>query len=226
MTGLAPAADGAAPVSPWAAPLEIARATGLSEDEVTAHLDRLRNRWQKSVKALTSVREDLVEILAAHGRVLGSRQLAAGLLAKRGAETGDPAERLRLAAICVRAAVETEERRESARIASRRITPSGGQPPARRRRVRRPLDAPVIVALTDAGEEGTAPAAEDLFIYAEMLGWAGGCPRRPRPASRRDRDQAGPARGAHRRARAAPVRHRPGPPRRGRVGQRRRDAPP
>jgi hypothetical protein len=142
------------------------------EDEVTAHLDRLRNRWQKSVKELASVRKDLVEILAAHGRVLGSRQLAAGLLAKRGAKTDDPAERLRLAAICVRAAVEIEERRESARMASRRITPSGGQAAA-------PgaagsagaLEAPVIVALTDVGEEGSAPAAEDLFIYAEMLGW-------------------------------------------------------
>ena len=162
VTGLAPAADGAAPVSPWAAPLEIARATGMPEDEVTAHLERLRNRWQKSVRALTSVREDLVTILGAHGRVLGSRQLAAGLLAKRGADEDDPAERLRLAAICVRAAVETEERRESARIASRRLTPSGGQA----------IEAPVIVALTDAGEEGTAPAAEDLFIYAEMLGMA------------------------------------------------------
>lgn len=108
VTGLAPAADRAAPVSPWATPLEIARATGLPEDEVIALLDRLRNRWQKSVKALTSVRQDLMEILAAHGRVLGSRQLAAGLLAKRGAKTDDPAERLRLAAaICVRAAVET-----------------------------------------------------------------------------------------------------------------------
>ena len=170
VTGLAPAADGAAPVSPWAAPLEIARATGLPEDEVTAHLDRLRNRWQKSVRALTSVREDLVTILGAHGRVLGSRQLAAGLLAKRGAETGDPAERLRLAAICVRAAVETEERRESARMASRRLTPSAGAAPAGAAGPDRPVDAPVIVALTNAGEEGTAPAAEDLFIYAELLG--------------------------------------------------------
>ena len=105
-------------VSPWAGPLEIARATGLPETEVAAHLDRLRNRWQKSVKALTPVRDDLVEILRAHGRVLGWQQLAAGLLARRGAEIGDPAERLRLAAICVRAAVETEERRESARMAS------------------------------------------------------------------------------------------------------------
>ena len=66
MTGLVPAADGAAPVSPWAAPLEIARATGMPEDAVTAYLDRLRNRWQKSVRALTSVRDDLVTILGAH----------------------------------------------------------------------------------------------------------------------------------------------------------------
>ena len=171
VTGLAPAADGAAPVSPWAAPLEIARATGLPEDEVTAHLDRLRNRWQKSVRALTSVREDLVTILGAHGRVLGSRQLAAGLLAKRGAETGDPAQRLRLAAICVRAAVETEERRESARMASRRLTPSSGAAAAGAGGSASPVNAPVIVALTDADGEGTAPAAEDLFIHAELLGW-------------------------------------------------------
>ena len=102
----------AASVSPWAAQLEIARVTGLAEAEVTAHLDRLRNRWQKSVPALTPVREDLVEILQEHGRILGWRQLAAGLLARRGAELADPAERLRLAAICVRAAVETEERRD------------------------------------------------------------------------------------------------------------------
>jgi serine/threonine protein kinase len=171
VTGLAPAADGAVPVSPWATPLEIARATGLSEDEVMVLLDRLRNRWQKSVKALTSVREDLVEILAAHGRVLGSRQLAAGLLAKRGAVTSDLGERLRLAAICVRAAVETEERRESPRMAFRRLTPSGESATGAGGSAST-LEAPVIVALTDAGEEGAAPAAEDLFIYAEMLGWA------------------------------------------------------
>ncbi len=158
VTGLAPAADGADPVSPWAAPLEIARATGLPEAEVTALLDRLRNRWQKSVKSLTSVREDLASILGAHGRVLGSRQLAAGLLAKRGAETGDLTERLRLAAICVRAAVETEERLESGRMAFRRLTPSAGP------------DRPVIVALTSNGEEAGAPSAEELFIYAELLG--------------------------------------------------------
>jgi serine/threonine protein kinase len=167
--GLARAADGGPLwVSPWAAPLEIARATGLPEAEVTARLDRLRNRWQKSVKALTPVRDDLVEILRAHGRVLGWRQLAAGLLACRGAEIGDPAERLRLAAICVRAAVETEERLGSARMASRRLTrPAGQAGPAGGADT---LDARVIVALTDANEEGAAPRADDLFAYAELLG--------------------------------------------------------
>jgi serine/threonine protein kinase len=162
--GLVRAADGAtSSVSPWAAPLEIARATGLPEAEVAAHLDRLRNRWQKSVKALTTVREDLVEILGMHGRVLGWRQLAAGLLARRGAETADPAERLRLAAICVRAAVETEERIGSAKMASRRLPPAGPAGAADTPETR------VIVALTD-NEEGTAPRADDLFAYAELLG--------------------------------------------------------
>jgi len=158
VTGLAPATEGAPPVSPWAAPLEIARAAGLPEAEVAAHLDRLRNRWQKSVKALTPVRDDLADILRAHGRVLGWRQLAAGLLAKRGAGSDDPGERLCLAAICVRAAVETEERRDSARMVARRLTGSADQDR-------------VIIALTDTGEEGTAPAAEELFIYAELLGF-------------------------------------------------------
>ena len=55
-------------------------------------------------------------------------------------------------------------------MASRRLTPSSGAGRGRRSGSASPVDAPVIVALTDAGEEGTAPAAEDLFIYAELLG--------------------------------------------------------
>jgi serine/threonine protein kinase len=166
VTGLLPGPDGRR-VPPWAAPLEIARATGLPEAEVTAHLERLRNRWLKSVKALKPVRDELVEILQAHGRILGWRQLAAGLLARRGADIGDPGERLRLAAICVRAAVETEERRDSARMASRRLVTSASAGPGQ---ATEDQDARVIIALTDVGEEGTAPDAEELFIYAELLG--------------------------------------------------------
>jgi serine/threonine protein kinase len=160
VTGLAGGKDSKA-VSPWAAQQEIARATGLPESEVAAHLERLRNRWAKSVPALTRVRDDLVEILAEHGRILGWRQLAAALLARRGSELGDPAERMKLAAICVRAAVETEERRDSARMLSRRL-PSADDATS---------DARVLIAMTDAAEEeGLVPRADDLFAYAELLG--------------------------------------------------------
>ena len=152
VVGLAGAPGGVA--SPWAAQLEIARVTGIAEAEVAAHLDRLRNRWQKSVTALTPVREDLVEILQEHGRIMGWRQLAAGLLARRGSELADPAERMRLAAICVRAAVETEERRDSARL---------HQPPAARSTTGSWSRWPALPT------EGT-PHADELFIYAELLG--------------------------------------------------------
>ena len=56
-------------------------------------------------------------------------------------------------------------------MASRRLTPSSGAAAAGAAGSASPVNAPVIVALTDAGGEGTAPAAEDLFIHAELLGW-------------------------------------------------------
>jgi hypothetical protein len=158
--GLAPGKDGQH-VSPWASQQGIARAADISEADVAAHLERLRNRWIKSVPALTPVREDLVEILREHGRIMGWRQLSAGLLARRGSELGDSAERLKLAAICVRAAVETEERRDSARMAARRLSAAG----------RGPFGERVLVALKPAADEDSLVAGEDdLFIYAELLG--------------------------------------------------------
>lgn len=146
----------------WAERAEIARDLGMSVAEVAAHLERLRARWAKSVRELTSVRDDVVDLVREHGRVTGADQVAAALLAHRGAALDDPAERLRAAAICVRAAVEAEERREHPRLLSRR------------------LGTGVIVALTgdgenrpeerDPGESAEVPRAEDLFAYAELLG--------------------------------------------------------
>jgi serine/threonine protein kinase len=147
--------DGGVPVSPWAGQQEIARVTGLPETEAAARLERLRARWAKSVPALTPVRDEVVEILREHGGIMGWRAVAAGLLARRGSDADEPAERLRLAAICVRAAVETEERREGTRLASRRANNEGA----------------VLVALTeDSSDEELAPRANDLFAYAELLG--------------------------------------------------------
>jgi serine/threonine protein kinase len=153
VAGRAPAAgEGSPPAHPWADQREIAQRTGMTEDDVAAHLNRLRARWVKSVPALTPVRDDVVAVLADHGRILDWRQLAAGLLARRGSELGDSHARLALAAICVRAAVETEERRDNPRMVARR---TGDR---------------VLIALTGAGEEDLDPAADDLFAYAELLG--------------------------------------------------------
>jgi len=143
-------------VSPWAGQQEIAQATGLMAADVAAHTERLRARWVKSVPALTSVRDEVMEILREHGGIMGGSGLAAGLLARRGSLLGDPAERLRVAAICVRAAIDTEERREKPRLARSRGGAAGT----------------VIIALTEAAAEdgSAAPRADDLFAYAELLG--------------------------------------------------------
>ncbi len=124
MTGVARPADGRL-LSPWASPQEMAARTGIPVADTAAHLERLRARWKKSVPALASIRDDVVAILGEHGRILGWRELAAALLARRGSELSDPAERLNVAAICVRAAVDTEEHLEDPRMLSRKADASG-----------------------------------------------------------------------------------------------------
>ena len=82
---------------------------------MAARLDRLRNRWAKSVPALTPLRDDVLHMLEDHGRILEWRQLAAALLARRGSGLEDAAARMVQAGVCVRAAIETEERRAGAK---------------------------------------------------------------------------------------------------------------
>lgn len=138
-------------VGVWTDRAEVARDLRMSVAEVAAHLDRMRARWAKSVRELKSVRDDVVGIVRAHGRVQDAGQLASALLTARGADLDAPAERLRVAAVCVRAAIETEERLERPRLLTRRLGSS------------------VIVTLTGEGEDGDTPRAEDLFAYAELL---------------------------------------------------------
>ena len=118
---------------------------------MAARLDRLRNRWAKSVPALTPMRDDVLRMLEDHGRILEWRQLAAALLARRGSGLEDAAARMILAGVCVRAAIETEERKQEPRLTTRRL----GQK--------------VLIALTRVGDDAV-PDADDLFAYAELLG--------------------------------------------------------
>ena len=135
-----------------------------------------------------------------------------------GPRLGDPAERLRLAAICVRAAVETEERRDSARMRHRRLTGV-----ARRRRVRRP-DAGARRA-DRHGEEKAPPRAPMTCSPTPSCS-----ARRPTSCPPGIRCPASP-RSGRRCARCdtaehatAAVRHRPGAARRRRVREDRGDA--
>ena len=149
--GLPDAQGHPSPVRPWASQRDIERTTGRSQEEVSGLLSRLRERWAKSVPAVTAVREDVVVILGEHGRVLAGDQIAAALLMRRGSDLEDPSDRLNLAAVCARAAIDTETRREHPRLAARR------------------LDDRVLVALTPSGDPA-APAADDLIGYALRLG--------------------------------------------------------
>jgi serine/threonine protein kinase len=148
--------------SPWASREEIAAVTGLPAVEVAASQDRLRARWAKTARPLLSVRDDVVDILRARGRILGADQLSAALLARRGSGRDDPQERLVRAAVCVRAAVEAEERLEAPRLLSRRhhgTVLSGST---------------VLIALAQDEADAAAPSAADLFAYAELLGEVAG----------------------------------------------------
>jgi serine/threonine protein kinase len=149
--GLPDAQGHPSPVRPWAAQRDIERVTGRSQEEVSGLLARLRERWAKSVPAVTAVREDVLAILAEHGRVLADHQIAAALLMRRGSDLEDPADRLNLAGVCARAAIDTETLREHPRLAMRRT------------------EDRVLVALTPDSDPA-APAADDLTGYGLRLG--------------------------------------------------------
>ncbi|WP_434582334.1 BREX system serine/threonine kinase PglW [Carbonactinospora thermoautotrophica] len=146
-----PGEDGTpSPVPPWAPQKAIADALYTSQPYVAQLLRRSRERWSRS-PLVTALRAELVEILAANGRVMEAGELAAEMLARRGSSLVGPAERLALAGAAVRAAIETEERLENPRIVKRR---SGDR---------------VLVALCAEGDP-TVPSDVALLDYAEKLG--------------------------------------------------------
>ncbi len=139
------------PVPPWAARREIAEHIGISQPYVGSLMSKARERWAKSVLAMTPLREDVADILGEHGRILEAGQIAAALLARRGSDLDDPAARLALALGCVRAAIDTEERLANPRL-----------------RYRRHGDR-VLVAVS-AEDDPSAPSEDDLIDYAVALG--------------------------------------------------------
>ena len=219
-----PAFPAGAAVSPWAGQQEIARATGMPvADVAAAHRTAPRPLGQVGPSPATGPRRRRGDPRRARPHPGRGAAVAAGLLARRGSELGDPAERLRVAAICVRAAVDTEERRDrqltdgTRRMPSRKADASGERGPRRADRS------------TPRG--GHRPACRGPVRLRRAPRRAGRPPRRPGtrcPASPRSGRRCATSTLRWRRRYAATclaVRHRPGAARRRRVGEGRRDRP-
>ena len=154
---------GPAPLRPWATQSEVGKtAGGVHQAHVATIWNASRGRWKKLGALMKDLRDDVVEIIAGHGRVLEAGQVAVELLARRGCGLDDPAARLAYAHAAVRAAIETEESVTEPRLLKRR----------RGRGVSSAADGPgarVLVALCDPSD-ATAPNERDLLDYAERLG--------------------------------------------------------
>ena len=158
MIGLAlalPDAEGQlAPVPAWAPQSVIAAQATLSSPYVASLLAQARERWTKSLPAVTALRKTVREILHQHGRVMESGHLAAALLAQRGCALGDATARLAVAEACLRAAITTEEHLENPRLAQRRS----------------PYENVLIASVVEG--DPNLPTEEELFDYAVSLGAA------------------------------------------------------
>lgn len=104
----------------WSGVAAVAKATERDGEEVQSVLDRARERWGKSLPSVTRLRDEIAEMLDREGGVLPARMLEEGVLARRGA-VAEGEERSHLATASARAAVETEERRESPRFVAIRV---------------------------------------------------------------------------------------------------------
>ncbi len=131
---------------PWPSQAETGRHLGVSRARVGQVLTAARNRWGRN-PAMTALRSDMARILEANAGVMTIREMADAVLTARGADQDDD-DAIRLARAAVRAAVELERTRKSARYA-----------------VHRAGDHPVLVTI--AGHPGDESEMAD---YARRLG--------------------------------------------------------
>jgi serine/threonine protein kinase len=98
---------------------QIAERDGKSRAYVGQIIAKGRDRWRRTVPALTPIRSELAEFLQAEGGVAQIGELAQYLLTSRGSGASEPLATRRAAAV-VRAALEAEKISESCRFEERR----------------------------------------------------------------------------------------------------------
>jgi len=107
-----------AEIPTWPSQTEVAGSMQVTRARVGQVLAAARERWARN-KAFTALRDEIGQILAAHGGVMTSDELARAVLARRGSSRVEPG-RTAIAVAVTRAAIETERRREQARFCTRR----------------------------------------------------------------------------------------------------------
>ncbi|MEX5712601.1 BREX system serine/threonine kinase PglW [Parafrankia sp. FMc6] len=154
LLGLPDAAGTLPDVPLWAPQQQIAERVGVTAGRIAQVLTARRRAWHAD-GAVRSVHDELVEILADAGRVLGFDELVTAVLARHGSARPSPAERRALAGAAVRAALETVDLDSEPRLARRKYYER------------------TLVALEAAEDDGPlTPAAPALFDYAIALGKA------------------------------------------------------
>ncbi|NYF54063.1 BREX system serine/threonine kinase PglW [Tunturiibacter gelidoferens] len=111
--------DSATGVPQYPTQSQIAEKLGKSRAYVGQIITKGRDRWRRSIPALTPVRTELAEFLEAEGGVAQIGELAQYLLTSRGSDVTEPLARYRAAAV-VRASIEAEKLSESCRFEERR----------------------------------------------------------------------------------------------------------
>ncbi|MEW2434181.1 BREX system serine/threonine kinase PglW [Streptomyces caniferus] len=92
----------------WPKQKDVADALGLSTGRIPQMLKEERKRWKKH-PAVESLREEILELLAAMGRVASAAEIADALVVRRGTQLSDREQRRALALAAVRAVVEVEQ---------------------------------------------------------------------------------------------------------------------
>lgn len=148
-----PDTAGALPdLPPWPPQPAVANVVGVTAGRIAQILGKQRKRWASDA-VLRALRAELIEVLAENGRVMGSSELAATLLSRRGASGHDPEIRSALALAAVRAAVEIDSTDPSSRFLTRR---HGER---------------LLVALEVSPDDAPdTPSAPRLLDYADALG--------------------------------------------------------
>jgi serine/threonine protein kinase len=100
----------------WLTNIEVERQTGIDPDTLEDYLAIAARRLLKSKWGFKEVRDDVVNLLKEHGRIMPVEALADALLAARGAAIDGSIERHARAAACVRAVFHAEASLKDPRI--------------------------------------------------------------------------------------------------------------